>query len=589
MDMKTVRRDDKGPKDHEGRENYDPYPHLWHLFALNVLSGDGFSAEDAHIKITGSVWERTDGQGATIALIDTGVDYRHPNLLPDGDGKSNKIDLENAVDFATHPFGAMRIIRDRKEKGGRGKRNESKKQEVGGEDEEDSNPHLGGEQDAECCILRPEDWDNLKAHLADIDAEPGVVACAQALSIGTGVQRDVRDYLDLYSGHGTACAGLAVADTKVPAGTTHAISDETGSGPITYFGVAPGAKLLPINTSIDADPKQLVMALIYALSQRVDVILMPRTASDPIAAYPETPDDFAWPESREERSDESRAAWRLFRETLLWVSRQIPVICGSGNGSLQRLSYPAHLAAIGENGIVAVGALSYKARRSGYSSYGQGLTLVAPSDDGEVLNRHEMRLDEQDPAFLHHNFRTVWGEPNPGIREVVDYSPQSILTIDVAGPRGYEPGSQQSERDGALIDLDRAAMYTTFGGTSAAAAMVAGAVALYAALEKQLEDACATSQYATGDGPDAANSKDAPDLTRGAAIKRKLRRACVTSFHWPWAAEELRLTPDPVNGPSDDYMGSQFGSGLLDVSRFLDSVGQPATGEEMGVSKGPAR
>jgi subtilisin family serine protease len=92
--------------------------------------------------------------------------------------------------------------------------------------------------------------------------------------------------------------------------------------------------------------------------------------------------------------------------------------------------------------IIWVGACNDQGRRSRYSQYGAGLTLVAPSDD--VL-------------------------PSPQEVENGARRPPSIATTDLKGIGGY----MQDQSHYTLSDNEFG-----FGGTSAAAAQVAGVVAL---------------------------------------------------------------------------------------------------------------
>ena len=84
---------------------------------------------------------------------------------------------------------------------------------------------------------------------------------------------------------------------------------------------------------------------------------------------------------------------------------------------------------------VAVGAVSYAGFRSGYSNYGPGLTCVAPADDGEVYNRHQLRLDTHAPEYRDHWVDGV--HTQPAAPQTVAFSPERLITLDVPGPRGY--------------------------------------------------------------------------------------------------------------------------------------------------------
>jgi subtilisin family serine protease len=104
-----------------------------------------------------------------------------------------------------------------------------------------------------------------------------------------------------------------------------------------------------------------------------------------------------------------------------------------------------------DTAIIYVGACNDQGGRSRYSQYGEGLTIVAPSD--EVL-------------------------PSPqGVKDGAQ-RPPSIATTDLQGIGGY----MQDQNHYTLSDNEFG-----FGGTSAAAAQVAGVVALMLQANRQLK------------------------------------------------------------------------------------------------------
>ncbi len=132
----------------------------------------------------------------------------------------------------------------------------------------------------------------------------------------------------------------------------------------------------------------------------------------------------------------------------------------------------------------------------------------------------------------------------------VEYAPQAVLAPDIPGPRGYADGSLGGAQSGSRLDEDREALYTLYGGTSAASAIVAGAAALRQAKAR-------AAGLAPLDGP---------------AMKTALSGAGVTDVSWPWLVGNTPLAPDRPNGDggADGVLRTrQFGAGFLDLSVLL--------------------
>lgn len=419
----------------DAREDYRPYYYLWHLIALGVLKATPPADGNGHLcpHIDKAIWDhpslKNGRQNVKVALIDMGIARHHPNLSTQAGAQ--QVDWDNALDLASHRFGATYTGTDER--------------------------HL----------------ERRKQHLANIPDNlvpltPDETAILAELKNGWGVERYVTAYPQGYPTHGTACAGL-VCGTSDP-------EDQFGhlGSPVVYYGVDPFSKIVPITTSISPDPKQLIAAFLYAHSLDVDVILLPRDCGDPA----NTPGFASLDQGELTRLDDAAElvdAWTLLGKIVLAVSEDIPVVCAAGNDGRSALIYPASLSAQAGNGIISVGAISFAGYRSGYSNYGAGLTCVAPSDDGEVYNRHQIRLDRKAVDFADH---WIEGVHHPQIAEI-PFSPERLVTLDVPGPRGYVDGS----RRGPVISRaeavdDPGSLYTEFGGTSGAAALVAGVCAL---------------------------------------------------------------------------------------------------------------
>jgi subtilisin family serine protease len=263
-----------------------------------------------------------------------------------------------------------------------------------------------------------------------------------------------------YNAHGTACAGL-VAAIELP-----------GS---RVVGVARKARIVPIRISTNFEVERLIAALEYARGVG-QVILLPRFL--PQAA-------------------------RL-TEKIEAIAKDVTVVCAAGNDGTASLVYPAYL----EN-VIAVGACNERGYRSTYSQYGDRLDIVAPSNDLPVEDRDLIRLDTDevnlrvreglerkarrndqplpvvdlptlllDPEQLPQAALAAAGLTDPG-QKTVEKAPAgnldrfgvlSIATTDNLGDFGYnfEPSGDYCKATGDF----------GFGGTSAAAAQVAGVVAL---------------------------------------------------------------------------------------------------------------
>ena len=244
-----------------------------------------------------------------------------------------------------------------------------------------------------------------------------------------------------FNAHGTACAGIIGA------------ADLEG---VQVVGVAPEATLVPIRISTNFETRSLINALEYARDVG-DVILIPRYL----------------PESAE------------LSAMISAVAREVPIVCASGNDGTDFLVHPASL-----EGTVAVGACNEKGYRATYSQYGPGLDLVAPSNDLAVEDADVVRLDLDEanvrvraeeerqarlanrplPSSRARDLRQLMALPETHGWNLERFGSLSIATTDNTGDYGY---NDEPPGDFCLATGD-----VGFGGTSAAAAQVAGVVAL---------------------------------------------------------------------------------------------------------------
>ncbi len=508
-----------------GREDYPPYDYLWHLDAIGVLE-TSYSAIHRSTRVKDTLWglEGLSDDPATIALIDTGV-AAHPNLF-------NRLDTDRAIDLGTAKGGAVY-------RGGR-----SWQDFLAAYSSNDAMPEGRPRREPRGTLAGFEDRDEIEALLgraglgAGWDKHDLLVELMTERTRGGVALRDLSIQDQRYPTHGTSAAGLVVG--------TPIVTDQKKPHPayLPYFGIDPWSRVLPIATSFEPEPLQLTFALLYAFQQDVDVILMPRGADNPSRAPRTDPRENA----AGTRYDELDPYWDLFDEVFVSVSRHIPIVCAAGNEGDDRMIYPAVLAhETGNNGIIAVGAVSAAGRRSGYGSYGPGLTLVAPSSDGEVYSRHQMRIDSFAREARSHEW-TIHAELEGAY---VPHAHQAILTTDIVGPRGY------TDDVAPVGGTDVGADFALFGGTSAASSIVAGVVALMRRAH-----------------PDNGWS--------GTAVKEILMATANGRIG------DTPLTPDISNASdhdlSDDELHERlFGAGMVDaraaVLRILDQrSGRPADG-----------
>ena len=549
------------------------YYYLWHLAALGIVAADFGTSDDplppntesalrnaASCVITSTVWDAIADLGpiypSRVALIDVGVSPDHPNL-------TTRIDHNASIDLATHRYGARAAeILD----------------STTSSYKEEKHAFFSGLEISGLGNLGLSDDD--KEYLDDIVAE---------YAASNGVLHRLLDSNRLFASHGTACAGLIVGEPAAvlserddrPSLPENIFTnrDETGARPsknpnlLPYFGADPFSRLVNITTSFEEDARQFIAAFLYAYLQDVDVIVMPRGIPDPkrsviepknelkadlerwanrdaadlfarIAVTEQGPAELE-PKAAQRGSNPDRL-WKILERLIIGVSRKIPVICAAGNGGESQLIYPASLAAP-DNGIVAVGAVTVEGFRSGYSNYGEGLSLVAPSDDGEVFNRHQLRIDRLSPFAARHLYSADTGKE-------YYYSHLSLLTTDLPGVFGYDSGKApwSSLLPSAGNPGVGGGYYTSFGGTSGATALVGGVAAL-------VQRAHRTVHGGTG-------------KLNGTAVKNILEEAssCKTNV----APGRRPLTPDCMNSDNEDVIdpGYFFGAGLLNAAAAVNAV-----------------
>ncbi len=328
-----------------------------------------------------------------------------------------------------------------------------------------------------------------------------------------------------FNAHGTACAGIIAAAHRPG---------------VRVVGVAPEATLVPIRISTNLETKSLINALKYAACVG-DVILMPRYL----------------PTSQE------------LSDTISAIARELPIVCASGNDGTGSLVYPACLPE-----TIAVGACNDKGYRSTYSQYGAGLDVVAPSNDLAVEDATVVRLDLDEANFRvraeEERQARLSGDPPPPSQprdlkqltallqsagwagslewhqwNLERFGPLSIATTDHTGDFGY---NDEPPGDFCLATGD-----VGFGGTSAAAAQVAGVVALMLSACFAAHDREVVKTYLTPD-----------------TIRRILKKTTYKN-----------LLPEPERRTFE----VEFGAGLVDAAASVNAAlaeVQAATGQSEG-------
>ncbi|SLN68442.1 Cell wall-associated protease precursor [Roseovarius albus] len=490
------------------------YYYLWHLVSLGVVSLKKNGKDFSH-----TLWDKLEKKDcltpSKVLMLDVGCSSDHPNL-------KGRVDRENSIDFTITPYGS------RLHKG--------------------DDPGPGDEN------FKDLDTEGLVLEHLSADDDALFEEVVQHLKASKGYMRSAGDSEKLFSSHGTAITGLAVGGPEITDK-----EDEPTPGVIPYFGVDPFSKLISIRTGFDDDPLQFAAALLYAWMLKPDVIIMPRGLPDPKASALEPSDDFqaelqSW--ANREAADllhrielmEAHAAgfdpkasqpfdskkrlWVVVRALFVALSKHVPIVCASGNEGESQMSYPASLATR-ENGIISVGSVSALGYRSGYSNYGEGLTLVAPSDDMEVFNRHQLRGNDKQLK----EFEYLLPE---GALEI-PYSKQALLATDVPGRFGYDIGGDVEDGE----DDDQTGLYTQFGGTSGATALVGGVIALIRRAERRELCEC--------------NVRDGCDIK--ALLVETARR------DMPTPDGDINLHTDSMNREGEEALPfeSFFGAGLVDA------------------------
>jgi subtilisin family serine protease len=227
--------------------------------------------------------------------------------------------------------------------------------------------------------------------------------------------------------HGTACAGIAVAE-------------ENGAG---IVGVAPGCAFMPIRTTGFLDDESIEDIFNWAIEKGASVVSCSWGAS---AVY--------FPLSLRQRAALSRAATQGRK------GKGCVILFAAGNanrpidGAVNERNWPKNILSGNTDwlsgftvhpDVIAVSASTSLNKKAAYSNWGTNIALCAPS------NNAPPGMWFQDAGFM---------QTQPAIASSL--VGLGILTTDQIGAAGYEPGNFTGN----------------FGGTSSATPVVAGVAAL---------------------------------------------------------------------------------------------------------------
>jgi len=425
------------------KENYPDYSALWHLLAMGVRKADQSPNGWSPIQPEG-------GRKTRVAIIDTSAAVDHPNL-------AGSVNRTLALDLFTAPLGIF-PYRDPTER----------------LDDLGLNTGTGVAQDLPGIS-------EILTRLTDRCTRGSLPWAGRAAPEGTPTPWDGTVWHGLvqptvgaeFSNHGTAIAGLVGARPASVQADTPEPGEDVTLIQLPYVGVDPHCEIVPISTNFDPDPEMMIAAFLYAELIEADVILLPRSVPDPARTVPELGSTLVDEVPLDEATapaattPEETQLWSELAQLIVNISHARPVICAAGNANEDHGIYPANLAAE-DNGIISVGALNAKGWVAGFSS-AQHMTVMGPSDDAEVFDREQVRLDTRNAEY------DPIGVPVPNENE--KYSHFAVVSTDVPGAHGYSDSPFRSpEPETGLREFG--SYFCSFGGTSAASALVAGFLSL---------------------------------------------------------------------------------------------------------------
>ncbi len=301
-------------------------PQQWHL---DSTPQRGSSLPRTDLRAT-AAWKQGDrGQGVVVAVIDSLIQWDHPDLasrLYTPSHLTNKLpNEEHGWDFSSANGG-------------------------------DADTRISTD---ELNRLRPDFQNTFQLSTADLlkkyDRFAKAVKSRYPDFSDWEVANFIRNYIrsDIASEfHGTWTAGVILAQ---PGG-----SQSTGTQ--GALGVAPEAQLLPVRVfglGGATDEGKLIEAIGYSAARGADVINMSLGGLLPSQGLTE----------------------QVF--SILDANPKLVMVASAGNESLDGVGFPAAIP-----GVISVGATSLEGRRTFYSSYGGRLDLVAPGGETSQFQRN---------------------------------------------------------------------------------------------------------------------------------------------------------------------------------------------------------
>jgi subtilisin family serine protease len=509
------------------------YDAFWHLQAIGLLKPTTEPEPAAQERVPTTIWERLkDAPEALVALIDTGVSA-HPYLTgrlvaPDevapggavaaGQGESAadldlNFDLSAAPALPADPGTVTKYM-------------------------ETEYPDTWFQEWGLCPVNGSEDWQKNVKELVKNNINK------LSFSSGAPVASNQK-----FSAHGTSCAGLVAASNE-NFKPSRSGPQQSAFVPPYYRGVDPRSKIISVTTSFAPRPDLLTLAFVLATRKGADVILFPRGLPREIGLA-DLLSNSATAATLNKEEKEAALPWHMLKETILAVSRRIPVVCAAGNESDGKPIAPACFAAEDNNGIISVAAMSYFGYRSSYSNFGKGITVAAPSDDAEILNRAQARLDRTDRFFSDHPYEYFVKKL---VKAEIPFGEATIRSIDVPGAFGF---SDTSSNVDAKLWTEPESFFTDFGGTSAAASIVAGVASL---MQR------------------AAKSKNGGKPVSGVEIRKLVAETARNEndnlLHLP----ERKLTLDRVDEEEEKDLAfpDSFGAGLIAADKAVEKILSPS-------------
>lgn len=454
-------------------ENASGKFYLWHLANINLVGK--VDKPSPPPEWTGGLPE------IKVAIIDSGCATGHPNLP--------KSAITPALDLAVNPKGAVY-----------------------------------SQTNADAIAAA---WKTIGERLRKLgvsEIPPDIGLLIEDMAASSPEVFDVADPAEQFAAHGTACAGLVAGRTLKDAAAKARGMSYDDKVVLNYFGVNPFATIIPVATGYNHEIEPVTRALLHAIGMGADVILLPRSV-------------YHWSKEagvggksnlRRTRFDDPesplKAEQETFEKLIGLLAPLLPIVLAAGNDGLGVIAYPASLVDKGDAfaDLIVAGAANSNGRRSSYSSglSTAGVAVFAPSDDEERIDANGAWFNPDDDLGKQMS--------QLGLGNIRHYSPYGVLALDVPGRLGGP--DLGDKRPMQLRDL-----YTIFGGTSAASAIVAGLASLVAATRRKKDET----------------------LT-GKAFRDLLR-----AQQQPAAASRTTPAPPPTSAPRDDSVS------IVDAAKLL--------------------